>query len=197
MHTRITDFIAEKLVMKSDSEYEKYAQTVANYYEDLPTFNEHQTKHWDSLNESNKRMFKILQSKYRVEFTEEDPYPDAKTMKEQVERTKVLKIWSGESSHPYFSVQDNLIFRAVHDYYTHILTDVSFGLRGEYKAYNTHCKILPPMARPALFTEVIGQVSYQHVTGRFPTQKVAIMEGFDFLNVGVVTDEDIVSKYEV
>jgi hypothetical protein len=58
---------------------------------------------------------------------------------------------------PYFSKEDNWIFRAVHDYYTHIITKTEdFDLRGELRAYNTHAKLVPPDALPALFTEVVG-----------------------------------------
>jgi hypothetical protein len=65
----------------------------------------------------------------------------------------------------------------------------SFTMRDEFNAYSTHSKIAPPEAKPALFTEIVGQVCYYNAVGSFPTQKASIMTGFDFDNVGKFTDK--------
>jgi hypothetical protein len=140
---------------------------------------------WDALNKSNHKLYKHILSKYDVEFVEEDPYETAQQMRKEVQNTGILKVYKGDSKHPYFSEEDNWVFRAVHDYYTHIIThSENFDLRGELRAYNTHAKLVPTMALPALFTELVGQVSYAIVNGKFPVQKMAILSGFDFKNVG-------------
>ena len=50
-------------------------------------------------------------------------------------------------------------------------------------------KTVPPAAAGALFTEVIGQAAYFLEYGYFPEQKIAILPGFDFFNVGEVDPE--------
>jgi hypothetical protein len=147
---------------------------------------------------------------------------------------KRLRIFSGHADHPSFTPKENVIFRTVHDFYTHakllkpfkeglevlmrehkgkitpedlktLLPRInlskegnighSFTMRGEFNAYSTHSKIAPPEAKPALFTEIVGQVCYYNVVGSFPTQKASIMTGFDFDNVGKFTDKSHERRY--
>lgn len=104
---------------------------------------------WGALNKSNAKLFKQIESKYHVEFVEEDPYETAEQMRKEVKESKILKIYKGDSEHPFFTEEENWRFRAVHDYYTHIIHGENFNLRGEIRAYNTHSKLAPPMALPA------------------------------------------------
>lgn len=192
------EFINEKI---AHVDLDAYAKQVATAYEDAPDketgkidFEVDGTKYsgtiqdfWSALNQSNKKLYKQILSKYKIEFVDEDPYETAQQMRKEVEETKVLKVYKGDSAHPFFSPEDNWIFRTVHDYYTHIATHTeNFDLRGELRAYNTHSKLVPPMALPALFTEVVGQVCYNIVNKKFPKQKMAVLHGFDFKNIGNV-----------
>ena len=111
-------------------------------------------------------------------------------MKSSFEKTGILKISIDYSEHPYFSVIDNIVFRTVHDYIAHILGNHDFGAKGELACYNLHAKMAPKDAIPALFTEVVGQASTTIVTGKFPKQKIVILNGFDFINVGMVDDDN-------
>ena len=54
--------------------------------------------------------------------------------------------------------------------------------------------MMPTAALPALFTEIIGQVCYQTSKGSFPVQKVAILKGFDYKNIGRVEGYQIEKK---
>jgi hypothetical protein len=171
------------------ADFDQYAKAVAKAYAEAPVVEKGTIavhidgreysgtvyEFWDALNESNHRLYKHILSKYKVEFVDDDPY-----------ETGVLKIYKGGSDHPYLSKEDNWVFRTVHDYYTHIVTHTeNFDLRGELRAYNTHAKLVPPMALPALFTELVGQVCYNIVNGDFPEQKLAVLRGFDFRHVGI------------
>jgi hypothetical protein len=50
--------------------------------------------------------------------------------------------------------------------------------------------VSPKAALPALFSEIVGQVSVAIVRGKFPSpQKACVLYGFDYTNVGVI-DED-------
>lgn len=182
------------------ADLQSYSERVAQAYDDLPTRQSGPitvdvdgkkitgtvNDFWGALNDSNHKLYKQILSKYDVEFVDEDPYKTAEEMRDTVKKTGVLKIYKGESNHPFFSNEDNWIFRTVHDYYTHIIHGENFNLRGELRAYNTHSKLAPPMALPALFTEVVGQVCYAlNNNGKFPEQKMAVMTEFDYKNIGV------------
>ena len=67
-------------------------------------------------------------------------------------------------------------------------------MKGEVQAYNAHLHTVPPAAAPALFTEVVGQASFFINNGYFPEQKIAVLPGFDYFNIGVVDGYDIISK---
>lgn len=206
--------VSEKLMLKDWAQYRKL---VAEAYENAPEFDSNVVHYWDALNESNHILFKRLLSKtkiilvssedemegemlylqdepYEIQKVDGDPYPTQKVMKEEWERTGSLMISVDYSDHPVFTVADNVIFRSVHDFIVHILGNHEFGDKGEIASYNNHAKLVPPSALPALFTEVVGQVCYAVEHGTFPIQKIAILEGFDYKNVGVVSGYKVVDK---
>lgn len=92
------------------------------------------------------------------------------------------------------SIEENLIFRAVHDYIIHIKNNTSFSGKDEIRSYNFHAKVAPKLALPALFTEVVGQACYYVHFGSFPIQKIAILEDFDLEQIGKVTNHTIIDK---
>lgn len=202
--------LAEKMVLK---DYSTYIRLVAEAYEQAPDYDASVVKHWNALNTSNYQLFKRLLSKVNVIFTTNDkskvgsiiidgrnfkieyitPDQEYKTqseMKQSFQETGVLKISIDYSEHPVFSVEDNIVFRTVHDYIAHIQGNYDFGAKGEIGCYNLHAKMANKEAVPALFTEVVGQASTTIVTGDFPKQKIAVLDGFDFYQVGKVTNPD-------
>jgi hypothetical protein len=181
----------EKMVL---SNYDEYAKLVSDAYINAPDFDDSVVPSYRALMESTKKLYKRLQSKVKVEFVDYDPYSSRNEMADDVKNTGILKISKLFNEHPLYSKEENLILRAVHDYYTHIIANQDFGLRGELKAYNTHARLAPPAALPALFTEVVGQVCYAIVNGDFTKQKICKLDGFDYLNVGKIDDVDIVNK---
>ena len=206
----------EKLMLKN---WDEYVSLVTNAYNEAPDYDASVVGHWSSLNSSNYTLFKRLLSKVDVVFVTNDkskigkinilgkdfkieyikPGDEYKTqseMKQSFTETGVLKISIDYSNHPVFSVADNIVFRTVHDYIVHILGGHDFGAKGEIASYNRHAKLAPKEAIPALFTEVIGQASTTLSSGSFPKQKIAILKGFDYKNVGIVDDEnyEIINK---
>jgi len=125
-------------------------------------------------------------------------YDSAEQMKDYYNKNnKTIYITADFSDHPYFNVIDNIIFRTVHDVIVHIGGNHSFGkeeggevtsVRGEIGSFNRHAKLATKDAIPALFTEVVGQVCYYAAHNDFGEQKIAILEGFDFVNVGNTID---------
>jgi hypothetical protein len=183
--------IDEKMVL---SNYESYSEMVAQAYVNAPDFDQSVVPSYKALMDSTKKLFKQLQSKLKVEFVDYDPYESRDQMNKDVKETGVLKITNLYNDHPLYTKEENLMLRAVHDYYTHIIANQDFGLRGELRAYNTHAKLAPPAALPALFTEIVGQVCYAIVHGDFTKQKICKLDGFDYKNVGKIENIDIVKK---
>lgn len=197
------DFVNESLVL---SNYDEYAKLVAEAYEAAPDFDESMLPSYKAMIDHAENVLypQILGKGIDVQFVDYDPYQNRDEMANDVINNKVLKISSLFNEHPVLTEEQNLKFRAVHDYYTHIVCNQDFGLKGELKAYNTHATLAPPAALPALFTEVVGQACYAIVNGTvdedgnfvaaFGDQKVCKLEGFDYRKVGVVSGYDISNK---
>jgi hypothetical protein len=206
--------ITEKMMLKN---WDKYRQLVAKAYKDAPSMDSSVVKHWNALNRSNYTLFKRLLSKtkiilvtenqsdvgktlnlagksFKVEKTDGEPYGSQAEMKADWEKNKEIKISIDYSDHPIFSVEDNVIFRCVHDFIVHILGNHPFGDKGEIASYNLHAKLVPPDALPAIFTEIVGQACYAVEYGEFGEQKIAVLNGFDYKKVGVVTGYDVQNK---
>ena len=173
-------------------------------------FNEKEVYHWQALNVSNYKLWKRLISKvdvifvssdmnfaekekitifdkrYELIYKKEQPYKNQKEMKEDYVKNNRIYISTDYSNHPYFSIIDNIVFRTVHDFIVHILGNYEFGLKGELQCYNLHSKMASKEAVPALFTEVVGQVCKVIIDGKFPKQKVDIIKGVDFYNIGII-----------
>jgi hypothetical protein len=212
----LTDFypINETLVL---SDYKLYAKLVTKSYNELPLMDKSVVPHWDALikscyvwwkrliskvdivfvteNQKDTGNIKILGKEYEIIFWEGgQPYETAQEMKDGYFKTGTLYISIDYSKHPVWSVEENIVFRSVHDYIVHIRGGNEFGMRGEYKAYNLHMKLAPDAALPALFTEIVGQVSVALVENIFPIQKIGILQGFNFKQLGEVDGYSVINK---
>lgn len=98
-----------------------------------------------------------------VIFTQEDPYDNYEHMAQSVAREQELEIYAGHADdHPIFSGEENLKFRAVHDWYGHLAADVDFSPTGEYNKWVHMTKHFNEAENRVLFSEVIGQVGAVH-----------------------------------
>lgn len=200
--------MTEKVALRN-ADFPAYVRLVAAAYVKAPVNDPAAHPAYRALNQSNYAFWRKLLTRVRVECTTEDraddgkvftidgkkyttrflgaqPYATAAEMSADVKQTGVLKISVDYSTHPFFSVEDNIVFRSVHDYIVHIEGRKPFGMKGEIQAYNLHAKLVPEAGKPAIFTEVVGQASYHEVYNKFPEQKCAILPGFDYTVVGVV-----------
>jgi hypothetical protein len=66
---------------------------------------------------------------------------------------------------PYTGLNQNQVFRAVHDYYGHGPTGASFGPKGEELAFGAHSQLYSPLAKMAAATETRGQNSFVNYSG--------------------------------
>lgn len=165
--------------------YDKYAKIVAVAYKHRP--DKDNLRSWEVLRKHNLKMFKQLQSRIDVIWTEDEPYDSAGQMKKEVLDTGKMYITTQYSDNLMsgWSEEDNWKFRAVHDYIVHIGGNHDFSLKGEIGAFNTHAKIAPRDAMDALFSEVVGQVCYVDTYDEFPNpQKACILYGFDYDKLG-------------
>ena len=184
--------LTEKLMLKpGPNGWDLYGELVTQAYERAPSFDPAAASAFKALEPFTDKMFNQIQSRVDVQFVDENPYPSEKEMCQDAMQNGVLKIWNGGTEHPVFTPEFNLKLRAVHDYMTHCQRNTGFTLQGEIASFNGHMKTVPPSAAGALFTEVVGQASHFIKRGFFPEQKIAILPGFDFFNVGEVVPEII------
>ena len=193
------EFMNEKLMLKpGPSGWDLYAQLVADAYLAAPKFESRAASSFEAFIPFIEKMFKRIQSRVDVEFVDYHPYESAQELRQEVNTTGIMKIATIDAEHEVFDVITNAKFRAIHDYMSHVQAigsrGTEFTLRGELAAYNTHLKTTPKAAVPALFTEVVGQVCTYNITGKFAEQKICLLDGFDYYNVGVVEGYDIINK---
>ena len=175
------------ILLRSNAEALRYGTMVADAYLAAPAFDEDEAWRWQVLIKHIEKLFERIQrgkQGVKVVFVAGQPYADERELQEGVDATGILYVSTEFNTHPIFTSEQNLKFRAVHDYMTHIARDLTFGLRGEIAAYNIHAKMAPPDALPALFTEVLGQAVVSVTKGFFPEQKIALLP-FDYYNVGI------------
>jgi len=177
--------IAPNPVLLAD--YGDYCEAVSAAYDRAPLVEPDEVWRWEKLIKHVEKFYKRILSDVDVQFVRGQPYESADEMRDAVNETGVLLISKDDNVHPVFSPDQNLKFRAVHDYVVHIIPGAGaadFSQRGEIRAYNLHRRLAPPDTWPALFTEVAAQACYHSTRGEFPEQKVATLP-FDYYDVGV------------
>ena len=174
--------------VKGLDETRRYAKIVADAYEAAP---------WDrtcidraalasymALIGDVERIYRQVASRVKIVFVDGQPYRNETALNKDVTENKRLQISTQFNEHPLFTPEQNLKFRVVHDWYAHVAGGAPFTQRGELRAYNAQAKMTSRKALPALFTEVLAQAAYATVYGEFGEQKVVILPGFDYYNVG-------------
>jgi hypothetical protein len=158
------------------------ARAAASAYEKLPSFDPAAVPAFTAMREEVKKQFDHLgKMGYSVEVTKHDPYYDggmnpAALMKDLRDNRR-LKVLSTATTggHPFFTNEENDMFRAVHDAFGHAATGRGFDRHGEEAAYLAHARMFSPLARQALATETRGQNSFFNVHNKFAEQKVAVL----------------------
>jgi hypothetical protein len=190
------NFLNEKLVLKpGENGWSKYMQLVGQAYMDAPTEQPEAVASYEALAEWINKFFERIVGVVDVKFVDYHPYKSSKEMIQRVKDEGVILISTADAEHPIFDAETNAKFRAVHDFGGHIQKKVPFSYLGELKAYNAHIKMIPPAAIPAMFSEVVGQISCFYVNGKKNCpQKTVILDDFDHVNLGVVKGYKIVDK---
>lgn len=123
-----------------------------------------------------------------VEFEDDDPTPltengapSFKGFVEKVEQEQKLRVYRSEAFHPIldqFFTQHlgrwesyNSIFRAVHDFFGHLVSGGKFTWKGEMEAYYSHAEMFSETAIAALFSETVAQNAWYAVYKSYAPQK--------------------------
>ena len=187
--------LSEKLMLKpGPNGWDKYCELVAAAYQSAPRFDPAAVASFEAMTPFVEKMFKRIESVVDVQFVEEHPYENAEELRQDVQQNGVLRISTLDAEHDVFDPATNAKFRAIHDFMSHIQRNTNFDAKGEIASYNAHLQTMPPKSYPALFTEVVGQACTSIVTGAFPELIIALLSGFDYVNIGVVEGYDIVNK---
>jgi|TARA_R110002020_G_scaffold30381_7_gene95835 hypothetical protein len=187
--------LSEKLMLKpGPNGWDKYCELVAAAYQSAPRFDPAAVASFEAMTPFVEKMFKRIESVVDIQFVEEHPYENAEELRQDVQQNGVLRISTLDAEHDIFDPATNAKFRAIHDFMSHIQRNTNFDAKGEIASYNAHLQTMPPKSYPALFTEVVGQACTSIITGKFPEQKIALLSGFDYVNIGVVEGYDIVNK---
>jgi hypothetical protein len=71
-------------------------------------------------------------------------------------------VYNQHTDHPFFTHDQQLAFRAVHDWYGHLEADVDFTPTGEFKKWDHMTRYFSPEENRVMFAEVVGQVGVVH-----------------------------------
>jgi hypothetical protein len=106
--------------------------------------------------------------------------PEIDAVENAFRATKTLLVYEHENlvpGHPLaersarFALTHNQLFRAVHDYYGHLLPGNDVSYAGELQAWLEHCRIFENAghveALKVLHAETLGQLARHYVTGKF------------------------------
>jgi hypothetical protein len=163
-------------------------EAIAQAYERMPVHDGQALAAYSAMREETKRQFDLLTRSARrgglgisVEEQKEDPYGGPLEMMLDVQngQLKVYATGGPGNEHPFFSDEENDLFRAVHDAFGHAATGRGFDRHGEDAAFRSHASMYSPVARLAMATETRGQNSwFIHNGGQvFPVQKIGLLPG--------------------
>lgn len=95
-----------------------------------------------------------------------DHYTNHKELTEDVDKNHRMYVLSTESTggHPFFTNEENDMFRTVHDFFGHVATGRDFDRHGEEAAWVSHSQMYTRAARAAMTMETRGQNCFSYDT---------------------------------
>ena len=127
-------------------------------------------KSYSQLAKETKDQFKSIPSRTQFHNGELD-YKTSNEMLGDIHHHNNITVFSGGDRHEYLhnidkntGLNENQMFRAVHDYYGHGIHGNQFGAKGEEIAWESHAKMFSPLARLAMTSETRGQNSFVNYT---------------------------------
>lgn len=132
---------------------------------------------FEIISKVNRELFKHIP--YKVVFTSNDEYASAKEMRARVKAENTIYIYDGWNGHPFLTLEDNLIGRAVHDVFAHCVCGCPFNFTGELNAYFTQRTYYPKKVWSVLFAEIPMQTAAFYVAGKgfsFPQRAIEALQ---------------------
>jgi hypothetical protein len=118
-----------------------------------------------------KKQFDALPLQMRFHRKGKHGYPSSQHMRKDVLENGKLAVFRGGDKHdflhhvdPKTGLDQNEMFRAIHDVYGHALHGSGFGAKGEERAWNAHRQMFSPLAALAMSAETRGQNSFVNYT---------------------------------
>jgi hypothetical protein len=190
------DLLSEKLMLKPGPQgWDLYAKLVGEAYMAAPDHDARAEAGYAALKEFLDSFIERIAGVVKVEYVDYHPYRSSKEMMRRVKDEGVMLVSTADAEHPILDPVTNAKFRAFHDFGGHIQREQAFSLKGEISSYNIHVRMVPDAAVPVLFSEVIGQVCCFYLNNKTNCpQKAVVLDGFDFVNIGVVDGYNIINK---
>jgi len=166
--------------------YEAYKRHMPEHVGEAQDYDQLLQKAYGHLAHETKRQFESLPINMSFHRNGEGNYQDSKEMIRDVHGHRHLYVFQGgdrhdflHNVHPESGLNDNEMFRAVHDVYGHALHGTTFGPQGEEKAWAAHSGMFSPLAQAAMTAETRGQnsvVNYTPLNARIKAEVAALDE---------------------
>jgi len=152
------------------------AQGIARDYLAAPDFDPAAVPHYNAMREEIGRQYDFM-TRSRAKggmglthtVTAEDPYGSSRDMMNDVAEGRIKSLATKTTGpHPFFTDDENDMFRAIHDVFGHAGSGRNFGPSGEEAAFRSHYGMFSPMARQAMAVGTRGQNSTNNFGGLAP-----------------------------
>jgi hypothetical protein len=150
--------------------YEKSMPVVleGDSYSQIDSYKKLIQRSYESLAKEVKREYDEIAKDITIEYhSGEHQYASSDAMRDDVLKNKHLWVYEGGERHEFLGDTDpttgrtyNEMFRAIHDYFGHVVTGAQFGPKGEEQAWASHVQMMPKLARIAMTSETRGQNSF-------------------------------------
>ena len=180
-------------------------KVIADMFDTLPSYDENAIPAYEALRSEVKEQFDYLVNDMgiKVDVVEQDPYKNGSEMMADLEQNNHIAVLSTAvtGGHPFFSNEENDMFRAVHDVFGHAGAGTNFDRNGEEASFISHFQMFSPLAAQALATETRGQNSWLTYSGKdtFAEQKIALLPAVmaqPYPNEGQQNSEALVKSWK-
>lgn len=150
------------------------AQGIAKDYLAAPDFDPAALPHYEAMRDEIGRQYDFMTKPIAKgglglthTITAEDPYKAPRDMMSDVAEGRIKSLATKSTgSHPFFTDDENDMFRAIHDVFGHAGSGRNFGPSGEEAAFRSHYGMFSPLARGAMAAGTRGQNSTNNFGGQ-------------------------------
>jgi len=163
------------------------ARGIAKDFQAAPLYDKSAEPSFRAMAEETKRQYEFM-TRPRAqggmgithEVTSGDPYRTSRDMMNDVAGGRIRTLATATTGeHPFFTNDENDMFRAVHDVFGHAGSGRNFNAAGEEAAFRSHYNMFSPAAQGAMATETRGQNSTNNfgglAKGQFAPNKIALI----------------------